>query len=88
MEDTCKKPDCHLWKKYGEKCPNYYRTGWREKDSSQEIIVHDCSPVRTMLMLQDISNRLIGVQQAGEQTRNVIFELGQIASQMRIEHKE
>ena len=88
MEDTCKKSDCHLWKKYGEKCPNYIRSAWRKNDSNQEKIVHDCAPIRTMLMLQDLYNKLIGVQQVSEETRNVILQIGEMASQMRIENKQ
>jgi hypothetical protein len=79
MEDTCKKSDCHLWKKYREKCPNYVRSGWRSVESNQEKTIHDCAPIRTMLMLQELYNRLIGVEKVGEQTRNALVQIGKMA---------
>lgn len=34
------------------------------------VLVADCAPKRTMLMMQEISNRLLGVEKAQEEARN------------------
>lgn len=72
MQDTCKKPACHLWKKYQEACPNYIKSEWRNEESGELRLIHDCAPVRTMIMLSEIYNKIIGVQKAAEQTRNAL----------------
>jgi len=69
MENTCNK-DCHLWKKYKEKCPNYIRSGWKPENSTEIKYIEDCAPKRTMLMIQELYNRLIGVEKAQEEMRN------------------
>jgi len=68
MENTCSK-DCPLWKKYKEKCPNFIQTTWKDDKGNMKII-NDCSPKRTMLMIQELYNRVIGVEKAQEQQRN------------------
>ena len=68
MENTCSK-DCPLWKKYKEKCPNFIQTTWKDDKGNMKII-NDCSPKRTMLMIQELYNRIIGVEKAQEQQRN------------------
>jgi len=73
MQDTCKKLDCHLWKKYKDTCPNYTKSEWREETSNEIKLIHDCAPIRTMLMLQELYNRLIGVEKSNEQVRNAVF---------------
>jgi len=85
MQDTCKK-ECHFWKKYGDKCPNYIRSGWRSSESQEEITVHDCAPIRTLLMIQELYNKFIGVQQASEETRNVLIDLGRLAEVKRLKY--
>ena len=84
MKDTCRfDDDCYfaglLEKK--EQCPNYSRSYWRN-DKAEEICVHDCAPIRTMLMVQELFNRFIGLQEASEQERNkyqrVFLELANI----------
>jgi hypothetical protein len=72
-KDTCKKEKCHLWGLFeGEGCPNFYRnTFYPEGKVDGSYTVDDCAPVRTMLMIQELHNRLIGVQRSNEQQRNV-----------------
>ncbi len=78
MQDTCKQKDCHLWKKYGERCPNYIKTEWKNEQEAQLKLVHDCAPIRTMLMLADFTNRLIGVEKSNEQVRNVVIGIKEV----------
>jgi len=70
MEDTCNK-ECPLWKKYKDKCPNYVESWWQSNDGGEPKLVKDCAPKRTFLMIQELNNRLVGLQQAQEQQRNL-----------------
>lgn len=73
MEDTCRKGECPMWKKFKDKCPNYIESWWQPKQpggDGQPLLVHDCAPRRTFLLIQDLSNRLIGVEKSNEQQRN------------------
>ena len=77
MEHTCTlSNECPLWKKYKEKCPNYIQTTWKD-DKGNVKIINDCSPKRTMLMIQELYNRIIGVEKAQEQQRNeLVYFIG------------
>ena len=70
MESTCIET-CKFWKKYKDKCPFYLETLWSNDESSTPKVVRDCSPKRSLLVVMDLSNRLLGVQQAAEQERNM-----------------
>lgn len=72
MQGTCNEKDCKLFDLIGgtpEQCPNFVQTMW-QPDKGQPVLVRDCAPKRTMIMTQEIYNRLIGLQQASEQQRN------------------
>ncbi len=82
MENTCNYPDCgfakfHKFKK-PDQCPNYlenwFRTNAPGADQTPKL-VRDCAPRRTLIMIQELYNRDIGVQQALEQQRNVTFKV-------------
>lgn len=71
MEATCKKGDCTFWdKKKG--CPLMVQTAWQPAlpQGGKPEFLDDCAPRRTMFMVQDLYNRLIGTQQAVEEMRN------------------
>jgi len=85
MEGTCKKKDCYLWKKHEEKCPNFIRSYWKSTETNVEKPVEDCAPIRTLLMLQELYNKFIGVQQATEETRNALVKIGEIAKTRLLE---
>jgi len=70
MQDTCIREKCPLWKKFKERCPNFIETGWKEHDSSQPVMISDCAPRRTLLMMQTLYNRFIGVQKSSEKQIN------------------
>ncbi len=69
MENTC-NTGCKLWKKYKESCPNYMETFWKKDEKAESILIKDCAPKRTFLMIQELYSRLIGVQQAEEEQRD------------------
>lgn len=87
MEGTCSK-DCPLWKKYKEKCPNYIEAWWKPDNGNEPKLIKDCAPKRTFLMIQELHNRLISLQQAQEQQRNltstVMTSLQGVAKEMRL----
>lgn len=70
MENTCIREKCEFWN--NGKCPNYIESWWMppETQGGKPILIYDCSPKRTFLMIQDLSNRLTGLQKAQEQLRN------------------
>ena len=73
MEDTCNYKECKLFDLLGgtpEQCPNYQETWWTPEGKGKPILIKDCAPRRTFLMIQDLSNRLVGVQKAQEEQRN------------------
>jgi len=72
MQNTCKHKDCELWELYETKCPNYIVSHWKDEKSSEERRIEDCAPIRTMLMVQELYNRLIGVQSSLESARGVV----------------
>ena len=75
MENTCKQNDCKLWKKFKGSCPNYYINSFRNEETGKHSAIKDCAPIRTMLMIQELYNRFIGVQKSNEQQRNSTMKL-------------
>lgn len=72
MEGTCHYDKCKFGKDFfgkAEECFNYKQTWWKPLEGEPKL-VQDCSPIRTLLMVQELYNRLIGVQQAVEEQRN------------------
>lgn len=72
MEETCKPENCIIHSYLGgkpEQCPNFQETWW-EPEKGQPVLLKDCAPRRTMLMIQELYNRQIGLQKAQEQQRN------------------
>jgi iron-sulfur cluster repair protein YtfE (RIC family) len=59
-----------MWLDYGTRCPNYVEGWWTPKEGGRPVLIKDCAPKRIFLMLQDIHNRLEGLQKAQEQQRN------------------
>ena len=73
MENTCNFKQCKFGKKHFKKadeCFNYRETWWTPADGSTPVLLKDCAPVRTMIMVQNFTNQQIGLQQAMEQQRN------------------
>lgn len=72
VTDTCIKDECFMAGLTGDftKCPNYLANVFQNVRESQPVMVHDCAPKRTLLMVQELFNRQIGLQAAVEQTRN------------------
>jgi len=72
MENTCIKEKCPLWQLLDGKCPNYIESWWQPSPLSPgpPVLVQDCAPKRTLIMIQDLSNRLVGVQKSQEEARN------------------
>ncbi len=72
MENTCDHKECKLFDLLGgnpSQCPNYQETWWTQ-DKKKPTLIKDCAPKRTFLMIQDLHNRIIGIQKAQEQQRN------------------
>jgi hypothetical protein len=75
IEDTC-TATCAYYKKYkmaGEKktCPHYMETTWASKERPVPKIAHDCSHKRCLILQIDAFNRMLGLQQAAEEERNM-----------------
>jgi len=73
MEGTCNSATCKLHDLLGgtvEQCPSFIESWWTPSNKGVPIMVKDCAPKRVFLMIQELSNRLVGVQQAQEQQRN------------------
>lgn len=66
MQNTCEIKGCPIAKKMkikkAEECLNYVESWWTPENKKQPIVVKDCSPKRTFIMIQELYNRLIGVQ--------------------------
>lgn len=76
VENTCIREQCYWWELTGGKCPNYVESWWKPPETTpgQPILIMDCAPKRTMIMVQELSNRVIGVQKAQEEQRNEFTE--------------
>ena len=84
MENTCNSKECKLFDLLGgtpEQCPNYIESWWT-KDGTPPVLVKDCSPKRTLLMVQELYNRTITLQQSNEQQRNESAVITNIFNQM------
>lgn len=81
MEETCNFEQCKFGKSFFNnrtECFNFVETWWKPLEG-QPKLVGDCAPRRTMLMVQDLYNRLIGLQQASEQERNANVHINEFA---------
>ena len=65
--------DCP-YKKQGLECPNYIETMWEENGNPQPVLIKDCAPRRSLLMLQELYNRTFGLQQQISQQEKEISE--------------
>ena len=63
------------------KCPNYGQTSWKN-EKGQVKTTHDCAPQRTMIMMAEVLNRVVALQAANEQQRNVSGDLTNIMGQV------
>ena len=73
MENTCNFEKCEFAKQLFDKpeqCPFFIESWWEPEGKGKPILIKDCSSKRTFLMIQDLHNRLIGVQKAQEEQRN------------------
>ena len=70
VTDTCAKT-CVYWEKYKQNCPHFIQTMWGDKKSPQPKLVNDCAPKRAVILQIDAFNRMLGLQQAAEQERNL-----------------
>lgn len=74
MKDTCELKNCPVAKKFKIKkeneCPNFIESWWTPEGEKKPTLVKDCTNRRVLLMIQDLYNRLIGVQKSQEQMRN------------------
>lgn len=62
MEDTHCGENCPYKKMGFEKCPNEMETWWQPSEGGEPKLVKDCAPKRTVLMLQQLTNRVFGLQ--------------------------
>ncbi|MES2409031.1 MAG: hypothetical protein V4509_01880 [Patescibacteria group bacterium] len=74
MKDTACE-NCPFKKMGFEQCPNYIETLWHQKDESQPVIIKDCAPKRSLLMVQELYNRTFALQQQINQSET---EMGQM----------
>lgn len=73
MENTCDYENCKFAKNLfdsPEECFNYIQSWWTPSDGGQPVLIKDCIPKRQFLMIQDLHNRLAGVQKSQEEQRN------------------
>lgn len=73
IENTCNFKECKFANDFFDKpedCFNYVESWWTPADDSPPVLVKDCSSKRVFLMVQDLFNRLVGVQQSQEEQRN------------------
>jgi len=74
VNDTCHFETCSFAKSLfdrAEECFNFKETWWKPKEGSP-ICIRDCVPTRTMIMVQEMYNQMIGLQQSVEQSRNQV----------------
>lgn len=70
VQDTCTKDKCPAYA--NGTCPMLVESWWTPPatESGPPVLVVDCAPKRTMLMVQDLSNRMLGVEKSQEEMRN------------------
>lgn len=72
MEGTCHFEKCIFAKEFfkeARECFNFKETWWKPYEG-EPILVADCAPIRTMIMVQQLSDRLVGVERSQEEMRN------------------
>ncbi len=72
MNPTCFPDNCAWHKIIGgtkEECPHYMQTTWMN-EKGEIAVVDDCTPRRTLILIQELVQSNIGVQQSNEQLRN------------------
>lgn len=77
MEHTCNFERCKFGQDFfskPEECFNFKETWWKPLEGEPKL-VKDCAPIRTMLMVQGLHDRLIGVQKSQEEQRNTSDKL-------------
>jgi len=72
MQNTCEKEKCKIWQLLDGNCPNVIESSWLPPPTvgGPPVTVTDCAPRRTMIMIQELSNRLVGVEKSQEDMRN------------------
>ncbi len=90
MKDTCNYKTCKVAKrmrlKSREECPNFVENSWIPpmKERSDAIELKDCAPKRTLLCVQDLYARLIGVEKSQEHQTNAMLPLNKMLKAMRL----
>ena len=76
MEDTCFESCRYRDKKdkYKTTCPDYMELSW-QSESGEVRVTHDCAKRRSLLVMMNWDQRLLGVQRASESERNASHEL-------------
>jgi len=75
MENTCVHESCEFAKSLfskKEQCPFYVESWWTPAQLSggKPILIKDCSQKRLFIMVQELYNRLVGVEKSQEELRN------------------
>lgn len=70
MQGTCDK----CWMMKDGKCPNLIETWWTPHGGKPELVV-DCAPRRTVLMLQELVNRVDSLHTAQDVQRDVSLKV-------------
>ncbi|MHC4640118.1 MAG: hypothetical protein ACYS32_00635 [Planctomycetota bacterium] len=75
IEDTC-TPKCAYYERFtdadgNQRCPHYIQTTWQSDDVPGPKTVEDCATKRAVILQIDAFNRMLGLQQAAEQERNL-----------------
>jgi hypothetical protein len=78
-ESTC-KTKCPFWTRYGENCPNYVEGTWESQDG-EKYTTKDCAPKRSMILVQQMYDHIIGVRRDYNQFRNASTEVLKPAAQ-------
>jgi hypothetical protein len=75
--DTCNWGECYFSTLFDnrDQCPYFHRLHWLTQDGGQAYHTDDCSAKKTMMMVQELFTRIIGVQKASEQERNAAHAL-------------
>ncbi len=75
--DTCNWGQCYFSQLFDKRdqCPYFHQLHWATADGGMQYSTDDCAAKKTMLMVQELFTRLIGVQQAREQERNAAHAL-------------
>lgn len=88
-ESTCKREKCPKWDNnfVDGNCPNFMYTTWVNKEESMPKVLDDCAPQRTVLMLMDMHNHIMGMKEYASQTRNMLSELIENTKSFMIEQE-